>query len=163
MSAFVSRPFLAPVPQRPPQESPREGFYAGAIAGATALLVDDDEASALALSVLLGRGGLTTLAANSGWSALQTLDARTDVQIVLMDIMMPLMDGYETMTEIRKRPECAALPIIAVTGKDADGERERCVAAGASDYVPKPIDTPKLLTAIFDWLPPGGQLQGLTV
>ena len=75
------------------------------------------------------------------------------MDIVLMDIMMPVMDGYETMTEIRKRPRLTDLPIVAVTGKVADGERERCLAAGASDYIPKPVDTAELLEALSVWLP----------
>jgi CheY-like chemotaxis protein len=125
------------------------------------LIVDDDDVSTLALSALLERGGLTTLAASSGPAALDTLDGRGDVGLVLMDIMMPVMDGYEAMAEIRKRPQYLNVPIIAVTGKDIDGERERCIAAGASDYVAKPIDTPGLLSALSGWLPAFGTMQGL--
>ncbi len=66
---------------------------------------------------------------------------------------MPVMNGYETMTEIRKRPQLAEMPIIAVTGKVIGGERERCLAAGASDYIPKPVDTAELLTALNQWFP----------
>jgi CheY-like chemotaxis protein len=71
-----------------------------------------------------------------------------------MDIMMPGMNGYEAMGEIRKLPQWAELPIIAVTGKVVGSERERCIAAGASDYIPKPVDTAELLDAIGKWLPP---------
>ena len=81
------------------------------------------------------------------------LDERSDIDIVLMDIMMPVMNGYETMTAIRALPEYAELPIIAVTGKVVGGERERCLAAGASDYIPKPVDTAELLAALSQWLP----------
>ena len=76
------------------------------------------------------------------------LDGRTDMDLVLMDIMMPVMDGYQTMTAIRTRPQYADLPIIAVTGKVVGSERERCLAAGASDYIPKPVDTSELLAAL---------------
>ena len=84
--------------------------------------------------------------------ALGILEGGVDVDIVLMDIMMPIMDGYQAMTAIRQRAQSAELPIIAVTGKTITGERERCIAAGASDFVPKPIDTTELLTAVSYWL-----------
>jgi CheY-like chemotaxis protein len=70
-----------------------------------------------------------------------------------MDIMMPVMNGYETMTAMRARPGLSRLPIIAVTGKVVGGERERCIAAGASDYIPKPVDTAELLAALTKWFP----------
>jgi CheY-like chemotaxis protein len=73
--------------------------------------------------------------------------------IVLMDIMMPVMNGYEAMAAIRRRPERRELPIIAVTGKVVGGERERCIAAGASDYIPKPVDTTELMVALGAWFP----------
>jgi CheY-like chemotaxis protein len=123
--------------------------------GATVLIVDDDFRNIFALTALLERGGLTVVAAQSGAAALAILDEREDVDIVLMDIMMPVMNGYETMTAIRSRPRFAALPIIAVTGKVVGGERERCIAGGASDYIPKPVDTAELLAALTLWLPAG--------
>lgn len=134
-------------------ESPQETFYRGALAGHTALIVEDDSGSALALTVLLERGTLNVVAATNGIAALSTLEQRSDVGIVLMDIMMPVMDGYQTMAAIRRQPRFVDLPIIAVTGKD-DGEHARCLAAGASDYVRKPIDSAQLLTAIGTWLTP---------
>jgi CheY-like chemotaxis protein len=82
------------------------------------------------------------------------LDERSDIQIVLMDIMMPVMNGYETMAEIRSRPQYAELPIIAVTSKVMGKERERCLAAGASDYMPKPVDTAELLAVLDRFLEP---------
>jgi CheY-like chemotaxis protein len=127
-------------------------FYAGAAAGATALIVEDDYRNVFALTALLERGRMAVVTAESGAVALNILQNRIDIGIVLMDIMMPVMDGYETMTAIRKRPRSLEIPIIAITGKGGRGERERCIAAGASDYLPKPIDTPALLTAVTRWL-----------
>jgi CheY-like chemotaxis protein len=131
----------------------REDFYEGAVAGATALIVEDDSGNAFALAELLKRGSITVVEADSGPAALDILGRRDDIGIVLMDIMMPVMDGYETMTMIRNRVRTAEIPIIAVTGKVVDGERERCIAAGASAFISKPVDTASLLTAISQWLP----------
>ena len=91
--------------------------------------------------------------AASGALALETLHQRADIDIVLVDIMMPVMDGYHTMAAIRKRPAYSAVPIIAMTAKDDYGERERCIAAGGSDYIPKPINPDRLMTLIGHWLP----------
>jgi CheY-like chemotaxis protein len=134
-----------------PLTSARDRFYEGSAAGATALIVEDDSSNAFALSALLARGGVTVVTADNGRNALDILEHRADIGIVLMDIMMPVMDGYETIAAIRGRPQSTELPIIAVSGKSGD-ERQRCIAAGASDYVPKPIDTTALLTAISFWL-----------
>ncbi len=105
---------------------------------------------------------MTVHAAASGADALETLEQRVDIDIVLMDIMMPIIDGYQTMAAIRERPEYRDLPIIAITATESDGEYERCIAAGASTYLPKPINTAELLTAISHWLPapPVGALAG---
>ena len=80
-----------------------------------------------------------------------------DIDIVLMDIMMPVMDGYDTIRAIRLIDRYADLPIVAVTGKSASGERQRCLDAGANDYVPKPVDTAELLAALRPWLPTPAQ------
>ncbi len=117
------------------------------------LIVDDDFRNIFALTALLERGKLNVLAAQSGAAALAMLEQRPDIDIVLMDIMMPVMNGYETMAAIRQRPKLAELPIIAVTGKVVGGERERCIAAGASDYISKPVDTAELLAALSEWFP----------
>jgi CheY-like chemotaxis protein len=122
-------------------------------------MVEDDRNSRFALTVLLERVGLTVIAATNGAAALQTLKHRAGINIVLMDIMMPIMDGYETMTAIRKLPGCRDLPIIAVTGRVSDGERQRCIAAGASDYIRKPVNAAELLEAISRWLPAGPEAQ----
>jgi signal transduction histidine kinase/HAMP domain-containing protein/ActR/RegA family two-component response regulator len=130
-----------------------EGFYKGSAAGTTVLVVDDDFRNIFALTALLERGDLNVVPAQSGAAALALLDGKTDVDIVLMDIMMPVMDGYEVMTAIRKMPRWAELPIIAVTGKVVGSERERCIEAGASDYIPKPVDSAELLEALSQWFP----------
>jgi CheY-like chemotaxis protein len=123
----------------------RPGFGGHSKRNTTALIVEDNFGSRVALTALLERVRLSVVAAESGHAALDVLKERDDIAIVLMDIMMPIMDGYDTMRAIRERPELAGLPIIAVTAKDGAGERERCIEAGASDYMPKPIDTPDLL------------------
>ena len=120
----------------------------GQAAGTTVLIVDDDFRNIFALTALLERGSIDVVAAESGaGGARRSSTSGTDIDIVLMDIMMPVMNGYETMEAIRRRPGCAELPIIAVTGKVVGGERERCLAAGASDYIPKPVDSAELLAA----------------
>jgi CheY-like chemotaxis protein len=133
---------------------------AGSAAGATVLIVDDDFRNIFALTALLERGKLKVVAVESGAAALAVLDERSDIDVVLMDIMMPEMNGYEAMEAMRLRPELAHLPIIAVTGKVVGGERERCIAAGASDYIPKPVDTAELLRALSAWFPPDEPVPG---
>jgi CheY-like chemotaxis protein len=106
-----------------------------------------------ALTVLLERHGITVLGASGGREAIATLQETAGIDIVFMDIMMPLMDGYDTMRALRSQPEFADLPIIAVTAKVGADEEGRCSAAGASSYVPKPIDTATLNEAVARWLP----------
>jgi CheY-like chemotaxis protein len=152
----IPLPVAAPGNGKPPapeEAPPGEVFYKGYAAGATVLIVDDDFRNIFALTALLERGKLNVIPAESGAAALAVLDKRSDIDIVLMDIMMPVMNGYETMAEIRRRPELVDIPIIAVTGKVVGGERERCLEAGASDYIPKPVDTAELLTALNEWFP----------
>jgi signal transduction histidine kinase/HAMP domain-containing protein/ActR/RegA family two-component response regulator len=146
---------LAIEPPPPPSYHVVDGdeFYGGSAAGSTVLVVDDDYRNIFALTALLERGHVLVVAAESGAMALEILDARSDIDIVLMDIMMPELNGYETMEAIRTRPQLADLPIVAVTGKAAAGERERCLEAGASDYIPKPVDTAELLEALSQWFP----------
>jgi CheY-like chemotaxis protein len=96
---------------------------------------------------------MTVLTANTGREAIDTLEvAAADISIVLMDIMMPEMDGYETMRAIRANPMFRRLPIIALTAKAMKGDREKCLEAGASDYLAKPVDTEQLLSALRMWL-----------
>jgi signal transduction histidine kinase len=121
-------------------------------AGMNVLVVDDDFRNVFALTALLERGQAEVTAAGSGAEALAILKRRRDFDLVLMDIMMPGMDGYQAIQAIRAMEEFASLPIVAVTGKVVGGERDRCLAAGANDYVPKPVDTVELLAAIGPWL-----------
>jgi HAMP domain-containing protein/signal transduction histidine kinase/DNA-binding response OmpR family regulator len=118
----------------------------------TVLLVDDDTRNIFALSSVLERRGMEVLTATTGSEALAVLNSRADVAIVLMDIMMPGMDGYETINAIREKSEFRRLPILALTAKAMKGDREKCLEAGASDYLAKPVNTEQLLSALRMWL-----------
>ena len=122
------------------------------LVGRTVLLVDDDARNIFALSSVLERRGMTVLTAMTGSEAIETLDERPEVAIVLMDIMMPQMDGYRTMGVIRTNADHRRLPIIALTAKAMKGDREKCLEAGASDYLAKPVNTEQLLSALRMWL-----------
>lgn len=122
------------------------------LAGRTVLVVDDDMRNIFALSKILREKGLSVVMAQDGQKALRQIEENKAVEIVLMDIMMPGMDGYETTREIRKRPQHAKLPIIAVTAKAMAGDRDKCLEAGANDYLAKPIDIDKLLSMMRIWL-----------
>jgi CheY-like chemotaxis protein len=122
------------------------------LVGKTALLVDDDARNIFALSSVLERRGMHVLSATTGNEAIELLDATSGVAIVLMDIMMPEMDGYQTMQAIRGKPAFRRLPIIALTAKAMKGDREKCLEAGASDYLAKPVNTEQLLSALRMWL-----------
>src|SRR5205085_11072463 len=95
---------------------------------------------------------MVIVSADNGRDAIKILKAQPDVDVVLMDIMMPEMDGIDTMREIRKFPELKSLPIIAVTAKAMKGDREKCIEAGAWDYLSKPVDTEQLLAVLRAWL-----------
>jgi CheY-like chemotaxis protein len=119
----------------------------------TVLLVDDDSRNIFALSSVLERRGMEVLTASTGSEALAVLESRSrDVAIVLMDIMMPGMDGYETVQAIRAQPGFRRLPILALTAKAMKGDREKCLEAGASDYLAKPVNVEQLLSALRMWL-----------
>ena len=122
------------------------------LVGRKALLVDDDARNIFALSSVLERRGMEVLTATTGREAITLLDSTSDVAIVLMDIMMPEMDGYQTMQVIRNKAEFRRLPIIALTAKAMKGDREKCLEAGASDYLAKPVDTEQLFSALRLWL-----------
>jgi CheY-like chemotaxis protein len=118
----------------------------------TVLLVDDDARNIFALSSVLERRGMRVLTATTGTVAIELIKSTSDLAIVLMDIMMPQMDGYQTMQAIRQWPELRRLPIIALTAKAMKGDREKCLEAGASDYLAKPVNTEQLLSSLRIWL-----------
>jgi CheY-like chemotaxis protein len=120
--------------------------------GRTALLVDDDARNIFALSSVLERRGMNVRAATTGREAISIIEATPDISIVLMDIMMPEMDGFETIAAVRRKPQFRRLPIIALTAKAMKGDREKCLEAGASDYLAKPVNTEQLLSALRMWL-----------
>jgi CheY-like chemotaxis protein len=122
------------------------------LVGRTVLLVDDDARNIFALSSVLERRGMNVLTATTGREAIEIVEKTPDLAIVLMDIMMPEMDGYQTMGVIRENPEYRRLPIIALTAKAMKGDREKCLEAGASDYLAKPVNTEQLLSALRMWL-----------
>jgi CheY-like chemotaxis protein/signal transduction histidine kinase/HAMP domain-containing protein len=122
------------------------------LVGQKVLLVDDDARNIFALSSVLERRGMEVLTATTGREAINLLASESEVAIVLMDIMMPEMDGYQTMEVIRANPAFRRLPIIALTAKAMKGDREKCLEAGASDYLAKPVNTEQLLSALRIWL-----------
>jgi CheY-like chemotaxis protein len=120
--------------------------------GRAVLLVDDDARNIFALSSALERRGMKVLTATTGREAIDLIDATPGISLVLMDIMMPEMDGYQTIQVIRSKPTLRRLPIIALTAKAMKGDREKCLEAGASDYLAKPVNTEQLLSALRMWL-----------
>ncbi len=123
-----------------------------ALMGRKVLVVDDDVRNIFALSSVLERRGMVVLTAGTGREAISMLESTPDVAIVLMDIMMPEMDGYATMQVIRQNPAFRRLPIVALTAKAMKGDREKCLEAGASEYLAKPVNTEQLLSALRMWL-----------
>jgi CheY-like chemotaxis protein len=122
------------------------------LAGKRVLVVDDDMRNIFALTSVLENHGLQVSFAENGRAAIDSLRKDPNVDVVLMDIMMPEMDGYETMRAVRQDLRLSRLPIIAVTAKALKDDREKCMAAGASDYLPKPVDTDKLIELIRMWV-----------
>jgi CheY-like chemotaxis protein len=120
--------------------------------GRKALVVDDDARNIFALTTLLENHEMKVLSATNGRQAIEIIKNEPDLNVVLMDIMMPEMDGYETMREIRKNPEFRSLPILALTAKAMKGDREKCLEAGASDYIAKPVNTDQLVSLLRVWL-----------
>ena len=120
--------------------------------GRKVLVVDDDARNIFALTTVLENQEMEVLSATNGRQAIEIINATPDLSVVLMDIMMPEMDGYETMREIRKDPRFRTLPILSLTAKAMKGDREKCLEAGASDYIAKPVNTDQLLSLLRVWL-----------
>ena len=116
--------------------------------GRKVLVVDDDARNIFALTTVLENHDMEVLSATNGRQAIEMIQSTPDLSVVLMDIMMPEMDGYQTMREIRKDPKFRALPILALTAKAMKGDREKCLEAGASDYIAKPVNTEQLLSLL---------------
>jgi CheY-like chemotaxis protein len=138
-------------PEEPQRMAPQP--VDASLSGRTVLVVDDDARNLFALSGILELHGFRVLHAENGRKGIETLVGNPDVALVLMDVMMPEMDGYTATAEIRKMPQYAELPIIAVTAKAMPGDREKSLASGASDYVTKPVDTRDLIACVRRWLP----------
>jgi CheY-like chemotaxis protein len=120
--------------------------------GKRALIVDDDMRNIFALATVLDEQGMEIVSADNGRDAIRKVETDPDIDVVLMDIMMPEMDGIQTIQEIRKLPKGGDLPIIAVTAKAMKGDREKCIEAGAWDYLSKPVDRLHLLAVLRGWL-----------
>lgn len=139
-----------PAPQNPAPTQTSDGQ--ASFEGCEVLLVDDDLRNTFALSKVLKKQGMKVTLADNGQMALERLEANSAIDIVLMDIMMPVMDGHEAMRQIRAQEKYANLPIIALTAKAMQEDRRKCVEAGASDYLTKPVDVDKLIAMMRVWL-----------
>ncbi|MFH8407372.1 HAMP domain-containing protein [Streptomyces sp. NPDC018019] len=160
----AATPPEAPQPAEEPPQAPAEepwigngqdlvtSGFDGGFHGEKVLIVDDDIRNVFALTSVLEQNGLSVLYAENGREGIEVLEQHDDVVLVLMDIMMPEMDGYATTAAIRRMPQFAGLPIIALTAKAMKGDREKSIESGASDYVTKPVDTDHLLTVMEQWM-----------
>jgi CheY-like chemotaxis protein len=145
----------APVERLPePKRRTIEQLYQAdeILAGKKVLIVDDDIRNIFALTSILEWRNMVIVSAETGRDAIRILQTEPGIDIVLMDIMMPEMDGLDTMRVIRKQPQFNSLPIVAVTAKAMKGDREKCIEAGAWDYLSKPVDTEQLLSVLRVWL-----------
>ncbi|MFK8845191.1 response regulator [Streptomyces sp. Ac-502] len=137
-------------PEEPVQQAPQP--VDDSLSGRTVLVVDDDARNLYALSSILELHGLTVRHAEDGRKGIEMLIEHPDIDLILMDVMMPEMDGYTATARIRQMPAHAHLPIIAVTAKAMPGDREKSLASGATDYVTKPVDTNDLIACVRRWL-----------
>jgi CheY-like chemotaxis protein len=138
----------------PAKQAMLEKLHGGkeVLRGRKVLVVDDDARNIFALTSLLENHEVDVISATNGRHAIELIEQTPDLSMVLMDIMMPEMDGYTTMREIRSVPQFRTLPILALTAKAMKGDREKCLAAGASDYIAKPVNTDQLLSLMRVWL-----------
>ena len=138
----------------PAEPVPAEPVAAGhdGLRGRKVLIVDDDLRNVFAITSILELYGLIVVHASDGRTGIEMLQSDPGIDIVLMDVMMPEMDGYATTAAIRQIPGLAHLPVIAVTARAMQGDRDKSIAAGATDYVTKPVDTEDLLTVMEVWL-----------
>jgi CheY-like chemotaxis protein len=120
--------------------------------GKKVLIVDDDVRNVFALTSVLEANGMEVVFAENGREGIETLQANPDVSLILMDVMMPEMDGYQTTAAVREMPQFKQLPIISLTAKAMKGDREKSIASGASDYITKPVDTEQLVSLMRVWL-----------
>jgi len=144
--------FLYKLEKKESVESPPVASSGDKLAGKRVLLADDDMRNVFSISALMEEQGIEVLTAADGREALEMLRQHPQLDLVLMDIMMPEMDGYEAMRQIRADPRFQQLPVIALTAKAMAGDRQKCIEAGASDYIAKPIDNIKLLSLLRVWL-----------
>ncbi len=151
VALFLHRPISQMSPQR---RRLIEGLHetSTVLASKKVLIVDDDIRNIFAMTSILEPYQMNILSAETGKAAIEILQQNPEMDVVLMDIMMPDMDGYDTMRAIRKVAKFRALPIIALTAKAMKGDREKCIEAGASDYIAKPVDTEQLLSLLRVWL-----------
>jgi CheY-like chemotaxis protein len=134
------------------QGSNDETKLEASLANKKVLIVDDDVRNIFALTAMLERQQMEVFSVDSGQDALETLERNADIDIALVDVMMPEMDGYEVMTRMRQMPTFKDRPIIALTAKAMKGDREKCIEAGASDYIAKPVNNSHLLSMLRSWL-----------
>jgi CheY-like chemotaxis protein len=150
-SLFLHR-VITDLPEEKQRMLERLNLSDDTLVGRVVLLVDDDARNIFALSSILERRGMKVLTATTGSEAVGIIESTPEISIVLMDIMMPEMDGYQTTAVIRANPKFRRLPIIALTAKAMVGDREKCLEAGASDYLAKPVNTEQLLSSLRMWL-----------
>ena len=159
--ALVALPFLllvacaADLPQKTREALSRRSKAVRDLDGKKALIVDDDIRNIFALASALEQHGMNVLTAESGKDGIELLKNNSDVDVVLIDIMMPELDGYDTIRIMRQLERFKDLPIIAITAKAMQGDREKCIEAGATDYLAKPVNTEQLMSLLRVWLTTG--------
>jgi CheY-like chemotaxis protein len=153
--------FLAGLEETPEAQVPvivytgyAAGEHDGGLSGKTVLVVDDDLRATYALSSMLRGKGMEVLTADTGQAALDMLDEHPGIDLVLIDVMMPEMDGHEATRRIRQSGRFRGLPVIALTARATQDDRAKCLEAGASDYLSKPVDAARLLSMLHRWLAP---------